>query len=246
MPTRSDKIAKTLRENIMRRKDVSIDHISLPQNKLIVAIDTKDLESAVSLCSNLKDVVGSFKLGLEFFMANGLYGTKRIAGFGVPIFLDLKFHDIPNTVGGAIESLLAGTNKVFMITVHASGGVEMLKRAKESAGDAVNVMGVTALTSLTSSISDVLFMAEKVTESGCDGVVCSGLEVAAIKEKFPDLKIVVPGVRPSWYGVQDDQKRVVTPQKATQDGADFIVVGRPITKSENPRQAAMDILKEFI
>jgi orotidine-5'-phosphate decarboxylase len=215
--------------------------------KLICAIDTIDVVKAVALAKAVKPHVDMVKLGLEFFYAHGVEGYRAIAKAGVPIFLDLKLHDIPNTVAGGISALLP--LKPAMLTVHASGGLEMLKAARlESKKSKSIVLGVTILTSLDQQAigeigfsqkleSHVLRLAELVYKAGLKGVVCSPHELAAIKTRFKnDLITVVPGIRHAGSD-KGDQSRTMTPLQARIDGADYIVVGRPITQAKDPDKA---------
>jgi orotidine-5'-phosphate decarboxylase len=189
------------------------------------------------------------KLGLEFFSAHGHHGVHEMAALGLPIFLDLKLHDIPNTVASAIQALSSLTPSI--LTVHAAGGRAMLEDAKASAPPSCRVVGVTVLTSLDakdlSSIGvpggeheQVERLTNLAHEAGLDGVVCSGFEVAAAKKLWRDGFFVVPGVRPAG-GAVGDQKRVMTPRQALDNGASVLVVGRPITKAEDPDAAARAI-----
>jgi orotidine-5'-phosphate decarboxylase len=193
--------------------------------------------------------VGGLKLGLEFFCANGPDGVAEMAKIGLPIFLDLKLHDIPNTVAKAMQSL--HSLKPAIVTVHAAGGRAMMEDAKAAAPTGTKVVGVSVLTSLDGedlhSIgvpSDPHAQVEKLTmlakEAGLDGVVCSGAEVAAAKKIWPRGFFVVPGVRPA-DSHSSDQKRVVTPRKALDAGASILVIGRPITQAADPDEAARAI-----
>jgi orotidine-5'-phosphate decarboxylase len=216
---------------------------------IFVAIDTPDLERAMDIAARVKHHVGGIKLGLEFFSANGRAGVREIAALGLPIFLDLKFHDIPNTVGKAIQALRPLEPSI--LTVHAAGGRAMMEDAKAAAPTGTKVVGVTVLTSLDDSDllaigvegdphGQVMRLAMLAKEAGLDGIVCSGHEVAAIKKLWPKGFFVVPGVRPA-NGDAGDQKRVVTPRQALDDGASILVVGRPITQAEDPDAAARAI-----
>lgn len=218
-------------------------------NRIYVAIDTPDLARAQALAQKVRHHVGGLKLGLEFFCAHGAGGVREMAHIGLPIFLDLKLHDIPNTVAKAVQSL--GPLAPAILTVHASGGRAMLEDAKAAAPVGTKVVAVTMLTSLDSNdLSDtgvigspadhVRRLADLAAESGIDGIVCSGEEVAAVKKAWPKGFFVVPGVRPS-NGVIGDQKRVVTPRVAVDAGASILVIGRPITQAEDPDAAARAI-----
>lgn len=218
-------------------------------NRLYVALDTPDLEKAKAIAARVRHHVGGIKLGLEFFMANGRHGVSEMHALGLPIFLDLKLHDIPNTVGKAIQAL-RGLDPAIL-TVHAAGGRAMLEDAKAAAPANTKVVAVTMLTSLDNddmvSIGltpdpheQVLRLTELARSAGVDGIVCSGEEVAAAHKAWPKGFFVVPGVRPA-NGVTADQKRVVTPRAAVDAGASIIVVGRPITQAADPDQAARAI-----
>ncbi|HEX8256181.1 MAG TPA: orotidine-5'-phosphate decarboxylase [Allosphingosinicella sp.] len=214
-----------------------------------VAIDTPDLDRAKAIAARVRNHVGGLKLGLEFFAANGRHGIREMAELGLPIFLDLKLHDIPNTVGKAIQALRP--LEPAILTVHGAGGRAMLEDAKAAAPLGTKVVAVTVLTSLdTDDLAaigiggDPHAQVERLTglarEAGLDGVVCSGNEVAAAKRLWPDGFFVVPGVRPS-NGNVGDQKRVMTPRAALDAGASILVVGRPITQAEDPDEAARAI-----
>jgi orotidine-5'-phosphate decarboxylase len=216
---------------------------------IYVAIDTPDLERAKLIATKVKGHVGGIKLGLEFFSANGRAGIREMATLNLPIFLDLKLHDIPNTVAKAVQALRP--LKPAILTVHAAGGRAMMEDAKAAAPEGTKVVAVTVLTSLDSDDLSSIGLArdpheqvERLTllakEAGLDGVVCSGNEVRAAKKLWPKGFFVVPGVRPPDVTVAD-QKRVVTPRQALDSGASIIVVGRPITQAEHPGEAARAI-----
>ena len=218
-------------------------------NPVFVAIDTPGLQRATELAQTLHGYVGGVKLGLEFFCANGPEGVARIAEIGIPLFLDLKLHDIPNTVAGAMRSLAPLLPAI--VTVHAAGGRAMLEAAKAAAGHNTKVVAVTVLTSLDQSdlrsigVDDaphdqVQRLAALARDSGLDGIVCSGAEVKAAHSAWTDGFFVVPGVRPEGSAV-GDQKRVVTPGAAVADGASILVIGRPITEAADPAAAAREI-----
>jgi orotidine-5'-phosphate decarboxylase len=218
-------------------------------NPVFVAIDTPGLRRATELAQALRGSVGGVKLGLEFFCANGPEGVARIAEIGIPLFLDLKLHDIPNTVAGAMRSLAPLLPAI--VTVHAAGGRAMLEAAKAAAGHNTKVVAVTVLTSLDQSdlrsigVDDaphdqVQRLAALARDSGLDGIVCSGAEVKAAHSAWTDGFFVVPGVRPEGSAV-GDQKRVVTPGAAVADGASILVIGRPITEAADPAAAAREI-----
>ncbi len=216
---------------------------------IYVAIDTPDLESAKQIATRVRHHVGGIKLGLEFFSANGRSGIREMAELGLPIFLDLKFHDIPNTVGKAIQALRP--LEPAILTVHAAGGRAMMEDAKAAAPKGTKVVAVTVLTSLDGSdlesiglVGDPHPQVERLTglarEAGLDGVVCSGNEVAAAKALWPEGFFVVPGVRPA-NSHSADQKRVMTPRSALDAGASILVIGRPITQAPDPDRAARAI-----
>jgi orotidine-5'-phosphate decarboxylase len=218
-------------------------------SRIYVAIDTPDLARAVSLAEKVKAHVGGLKLGLEFFAAHGHQGVREMAQIGLPIFLDLKLHDIPNTVASAIQALRGLAPSI--LTIHAAGGRAMMEDAKAAAPETTKVVGVTVLTSLdTDDLASIGVgggehaQVERLTglahEAGLDGVVCSGFEVAAARRIWRDGFFVVPGVRPAGDAV-GDQKRVMTPRKALDNGASILVVGRPITQAEDPDAAARAI-----
>ena len=216
---------------------------------IFVALDTPDPGRAGAIARAVAGHAGGVKLGLEYFSANGPDGVRRIADIGLPVFLDLKLHDIPNTVAKAIEALAALAPAI--LTVHASGGRAMLEAARSAAPAATKIVAVTLLTSLdqpdlaatgvSGSVADqVQRLATLARASGVDGIVCSGAEVAAARTAWPDGFFVVPGVRPEGADAAD-QKRVVTPRQALQDGASILVIGRPITAAADPAAAIRDI-----
>ena len=217
---------------------------------IFVAIDTPRLDTAQNLAVAVKAHAGGFKLGLEFFNAQGREGVSRLRERGLPIFLDLKLHDIPNTVAKAVEAVADLRPRI--LTVHASGGLEMMRAAKQAASDVTRVVGVTMLTSLSDedlkrsgvslkSNGYVDRLTDMTREAGLDGIVCSGLEVKAMRKAWPEGYFVVPGVRPAGMGAEADQKRIVTPEEAVRNGASALVVGRPITEADDPQAAARAI-----
>lgn len=218
-------------------------------NPVFLALDVPQLDAARALAEKVRGHIGGLKLGLEFFCAHGSHGVHEIAHLGLPIFLDLKLHDIPNTVAGAMQAL--HVLEPAIVTVHASGGRMMMEDAKAAAGENCKVVGVTMLTSLDerdmarTGISGtphdhVLRLAELAEASGLDGIVCSGQEIAHVHQQWKDGFFVVPGLRPAGSAV-GDQKRVVTPRKARDDGASVLVIGRPISRADDPLAAARDI-----
>jgi orotidine-5'-phosphate decarboxylase len=216
---------------------------------IFVAIDTPDIDRAKAIAAKVRGHVGGLKLGLEFFCANGRHGIREMADLGLPIFLDLKLHDIPNTVGKAVQALRA--LEPAIVTVHAAGGRAMMEDAKAAAPPGTKVVAVTVLTSLdrddlaaigvpADPHEQVGRLTELAREAGLDGVVCSGNEVAAAKKIWPGGFFVVPGVRPA-DAHAGDQKRVMTPRAALDAGASILVIGRPITLAPDPDLAARAI-----
>ena len=216
---------------------------------IFVAIDTPELERATAITQAVRDHAGGVKLGLEFFCAHGPAGVERVAALGLPVFLDLKLHDIPNTVAKSVAALAPLAPAI--LTVHATGGHEMLRAAKQAAPPGTRVVAVTLLTSLDqadlgdlgmtwSPKDQVTRLARLARDAGVDGIVCSGEEVADAKAAWPHGFFVVPGIRPAGADI-GDQKRVVTPDRALQDGASVLVIGRPITAAPDPAQAIRDI-----
>lgn len=232
------------------------------KNPIICALDTTDIEESDRLIKVLREDIGAVKLGLEFFTANGAIGVRQLAYHNIPVFLDLKFHDIPNTVAKAIKAT-AGIN-TFMMTVHTSGGRAMLQAAIDASmevayltgKDRPLIIGVTVLTSLDQAdinmigIKDnldvqVARLADLAQSCRMDGVVCSPYEIAGLRKQCGnDFTLVVPGIRPEGSNA-DDQKRTLTPIEAIQKGADYLVIGRPITKSPDPGKTAKEIYKSL-
>ncbi|WP_435417323.1 orotidine-5'-phosphate decarboxylase [Parerythrobacter aurantius] len=218
-------------------------------NPVYLALDLPRLEAAKALATRVKSHIGGIKLGMEFFYAHGHHGVHEIAHVGLPIFLDLKLHDIPNTVAAAMQSI--HVLEPAIVTVHASGGRAMMEDAKAAAGDKTKVVAVTMLTSLDerdlqrtgingSAHDQVLRLAELAEASGLDGIVCSGQEVGAVHKQWKKGFFVVPGLRPAGSAT-GDQKRVVTPRQARDDGASVLVIGRPISRADDPLAAARQI-----
>ncbi len=218
-------------------------------SRVFVAIDTPDLARAKDIAARVRHHVGGVKLGLEFFLAHGQPGVRAMAELGLPIFLDLKLHDIPNTVAKAVQAL--SPLEPAILTVHAAGGRAMLEDAKAAAPPHTKVVAVTVLTSLDAqdlaaagvggpAHDQVLRLTELARLAGLDGIVCSGEEVAAAKAGWPGGFFVVPGVR-SAEGPAGDQKRVVSPRAALDAGASVLVIGRPITQADDPDAAARAI-----
>lgn len=237
-----------------------------PRSSLIVALDFDSLSSSLKFAKQIADLVGMFKIGSQLFTAAGPVAVKEIAALGCGIFLDLKFHDIPNTVAGAVLSCAAMTG-VQLVNVHALGGAAMLHAAAQaiSAGqpmgaDRPRLLAVTVLTSMDQKAirevgiggppkTRVLKLAKLAKSAGVDGVVASVQEARAIRKACGrDFLIVTPGVRPAEKAPtssKDDQARTATPTEAIKAGADFLVVGRPILTAPDPRAAAQAIVEEI-
>ena len=231
-----------------------------PQSRLIFPLDVPDKTAAQKLLEALRDEVGLFKVGLELFMAEGpeflqVVSAASPSGF----FLDLKFHDIPATMGGAHSKVFKG---VRFTTIHVDQGRKLLSAMVRGLSDDVKILGVTVLTSLDKDdllsvgidprYADnpgklVLLRAELAKDAGCSGVVCAGPEARAVKERFgQDFLVVCPGIRPDWGQVpSDDQRRTMTPYEAIKAGADYIVVGRPIRLAADPVAAARRVVEEI-
>ncbi len=229
---------------------------------VLVALDTTDLDQARAWARVTAGSVAGVKLGLEFFNARGPEGVRRVAEMGAPIFLDLKFHDIPNTVAGAVRAVVP--LQPAILNVHAGGGPAMLRAAGDAARETAaklgitppKVIGVTVLTSLSNedlaavgqqpaAADQVRRLAALTKSCGLDGVVCSPHEIAQLRRDLgPDFLLVTPGVRPSWAAA-GDQKRVMEPREAMAAGADFLVIGRPITGAADPAEAARRIALEI-
>jgi len=233
------------------------------KDRLIVALDVPSLDEAVALIKELKDDVGMFKVGLELYAHCGTKLFEAMKAEGVSFFFDCKFHDIPNTVARASEGLVG--HGIAMFNIHASGGLEMMRataqatraKADEVGQAAPKIIAVTVLTSIgehelraelgyTSGVTELVIGLSKLAlEAGLDGVVSSAQEICAIRKACgPNFLIVTPGIRPAWSAA-DDQKRIVTPRQAVTDGVDYIVVGRPVTQSNNRRDAAKRIVEEM-
>jgi orotidine-5'-phosphate decarboxylase len=219
-------------------------------NPIYLALDLPRLDSAEALARKVAGHVGGLKLGLEFFCAHGQHGVHEIAKIGLPLFLDLKLHDIPNTVAAAMQSI--HVLEPAIVTVHASGGQAMMEDAKAAAGERCKVVAVTLLTSLDeadmaatgvggSAHDQVLRLAELAHKAGLDGIVCSGQEVSAVHRQWKDGYFIVPGLRPANGNGTADQKRTVTPRAARDAGASVLVIGRPISRAEDPVAAAKAI-----
>ncbi len=226
-------------------------------NPIYLALDLPRLDSALALARKVKGHLGGLKLGLEFFCAHGHHGVHEVAKIGLPIFLDLKLHDIPNTVAAAMQSI--HVLEPAIVTVHAAGGRAMMEDAKAAAGKRCKVVGVTLLTSLDQSDmaatgvggtahDQVLRLADLAQQAGLDGIVCSGQEVGEVHRRWPDGFLIVPGLRldsgnagGNAGGNHGDQKRTVTPRAARDAGASVLVIGRPIARAADPLAAARAI-----
>jgi len=236
--------------------------MSQERNPVFVALDTTDAAEAKAWARRVAGSVGGIKLGLEFFYANGPAGVRAVMAEvpDKPLFLDLKLHDIPNTVAGGVRAVCA--LKPRYVTAHVAGGPAMLRAAADAArqaggADRPKLLGVTILTSLSEDDLDragfarrpmheqVARLAALARDNGLDGVICSPHEVATLRAAFgPEFVLMVPGVRPTWSGA-DDQKRVMTPAEAMRAGATHLVIGRPITKAADPAGAASRIAEEI-
>jgi orotidine-5'-phosphate decarboxylase len=221
----------------------------------IVALDFPTSEIAVAMVERIGDVCKFYKVGSELFTGAGPQIVQTLRALGKDVFLDLKFHDIPNTVRGAARSAAATGAK--LITVHASGGREMIAAAVEGAGEHCGVLGVTILTSMDTTTlkaasgrktievyGEVLRLAGECAAVGAFGVVCSGLEVQKIKGKYAEqLQLVVPGIRPAGGKKTDDQKRTVTAAEAAKAGASYLVFGRMITEAKDPKAELISVMR---
>ena len=227
-------------------------------NPICVALDTPDLDRARALARQLRPHVGYMKIGMEFFYAHGAKGYEAVAAEGLPIFLDLKLHDIPNTVTSGMKSLMQLSPRPVIVNLHAAGGLDMMKAAADAVDGRAKLIAVTILTSLSNEdIWAVGFnekqdtgahaasLAKLAKTAGLDGVVCSPHDLAGIRAAAgPEFLTVVPGIRPA-AGASHDQKRIATPKAARTAGADILVIGRAITGSPDPVAAAQKILGEL-
>jgi orotidine-5'-phosphate decarboxylase len=225
---------------------------------ICVALDTPDLDRAVSLARALKHHAGYMKIGLEFFYAHGAAGYAKVAREGLPLFLDLKLHDIPNTVAQGFSALMQLEPRPAIVNLHAQGGFDMMKAARDAVGHQSKIIAVTILTSLSnddiwqtgldrdrSTDEHALNLATLSHAAGLDGVVCSPLDLEAIRQQLPrDFLTVVPGIRPAMSQAQD-QKRIATPKAAIAAGADILVIGRAITSAKDPVAACIEISGEM-
>ncbi len=227
-------------------------------NPICVALDTPDLERAKTLARELKSHAGYMKLGMEFFYANGRAGYEAVADQGLPIFLDLKLHDIPNTVAQGLNSLMALSPRPAIVNVHAQGGFDMMKAARDAIAGRAKLIAVTILTSLSNediwntglnpelhTDAHALNLASLTYEAGLDGIVCSPHDLAGVRQNLPRaLLTIVPGIRPADANAHD-QKRIATPKSAIDQGADILVIGRAITGATDPVLACQNILAEL-
>lgn len=225
-----------------------------PRDRIIVALDFPSQDEALILVSKLGDAVSYYKIGLQLYTVAGPAVVAAVAATGAKIFLDLKLHDIPNTVAKAVGS--AGQLGVQMLTIHLSGGADMLRGAVKAKLPGLALLGVTVLTSstqetlrqigVTGSVDEqVVRLADLGREAGLDGLITSPQEVGALRQRLGKrITLVTPGIRPAWAGA-DDQKRFTTPREAIDAGADYLVIGRPITGAEDPRKAAEKIVAEL-
>jgi orotidine-5'-phosphate decarboxylase len=234
----------------------AINRFELAREKLIVALDVPDASSAADLVARLDGTCLWFKVGLELFTAAGPAVLDPILKRGHSVFLDLKFHDIPNTVAGAVRS--AAATGAELLTVHAAGGPDMLEAAAQAVACLPNppqLLAVTVLTSMDqlqlaaigidhSPETQVVRLADAASEAGINGFVASPEEVAALRHRFPTATLVIPGIRPAGADVAD-QKRIATPAAALAAGASYLVIGRPITQAPNPVAATQAILEEM-
>jgi orotidine-5'-phosphate decarboxylase len=223
-------------------------------DKIIVALDVPTKSKALELVEKLRDQISFFKIGLQLYTAEGPEMVRAVSSMGARVWLDLKLHDIPNTVARAVES--ANRLGVQMLTIHLSGGNEMVRAATAARANNMLLLGVTVLTSSTEETlreigiqdnvdNQVLRLAKLGVEAGVDGVVASPHEIKTLRREFGDrLKIAVQGIRPTW-AEPGDQKRFMTPCEALDAGADYIGIGRPITGHANPREAVAKILNEL-
>ena len=224
-------------------------------NPIIAALDVSTDDEALALAAEVAPAVGAFKIGKELFVSAGPDIVQRVRDTGAEVFLDLKFHDIPNTVAKAVAS--AARLDVQLLTVHASGGAAMLRAAQKASGqNGPLVLGVTVLTSMDESdlaelgiskspADQVRHLAKLATAAGLRGLVCSPMEIAPLREILPaEIQLVTPGIRPAGADA-GDQKRVLTPSEALAAGANRLVIGRPIYAAENPRTAAEAILESL-
>lgn len=241
---------------------MTAQHLLRPEDKIFVALDYDNQEDALRLADRLGDTITTMKVGLQLFFKSGPVILDRLQEMGFKVFMDCKFHDIPNTVAGASDSVTA--HGVYMFNVHVGGGLEMMRRAKEAAVQRAHalgipvpkVIGVTQLTSTSQQVMNeeigiegsvrdcVVRYARQAQAAGLDGVVASGHELEAIRSACgEDFLTVIPGIRPTWAAA-NDQARIMTPTDALRRGAHYLVIGRAITHADDPRSAALRILEE--
>lgn len=232
----------------------SEERLKNARERLIIALDVDRADRAISLVRDLSSEVSVFKIGLQLYTASGPEIVRAVAETGAIIFLDLKLHDIPNTVAKAVAA--AAELRVAMLTIHLSGGSRMIEAAVAAAPPELLLLGVTVLTSsddttlretgVTSGVAEqALRLAQLGTAAGIRGLVASPHELVSLRAAVrDDVRIVTPGVRPTWAAA-DDQKRFTTPHEALQRGADYLVVGRPVTGHAQPREAVRQIIAEM-
>ena len=225
-------------------------------NRVIIPLDVSSVSGALALVDQLGDEADFYKIGFELYTRGGLEVVRELVSRDKRVFLDIKLHDIPNTVARAVEA--ASDLGVDLLTLHASGGQRMMEAAAEARSGHLKLLGVTVLTSMTtdemasvwgrkiSLVRDEVFrLANLGKEAGLDGIVSSALEASWIRQKIgPSFLIVTPGIRPAGSS-SDDQNRVATPREAIRNGADFLVIGRPITRADDPSAAFAAVLKEI-
>lgn len=220
---------------------------SAATQRLAVALDFASVAPALDLFERLQGAAGLFKVGSELFLQTGPDAVRRLVDRGAPVFLDLKFHDIPRTVAAAARE--AACMGVTVFNMHAAGGVEMMRAAAQASRDVrpeTKVIAVTVLTSLPATEDQVVRLAAAAQEAGLDGVVASPREMRALRSRFgPDFLLVSPAVRPAWAAASHDHQRSATPADAASAGADYIVVGRPITGAADPVAAAARVVEEI-
>src|SRR6266567_4023837 len=228
--------------------------MTTPADQIIVALDVPTKEKAIGLVAKLRDQISFFKIGLQLYTAEGPEIVRAVLSTGAKVWLDLKLHDIPNTVARAVES--ASAFGVQMLTIHLSGGSEMIRAATAARTNNILLLGVTVLTSATEQTLREIGIADKVedqvlrlaklgVEAGIDGVVASPHEIRKLRTEFGNkIKIAVQGIRPTW-AEPGDQKRFMTPREALEAGADYIGIGRPITAHQRPSEAVAKILQEL-
>jgi len=237
----------------MRDVSTSLD-MTKAADKIIVALDVPSKKEALDLVEQLREQISFFKIGLQVYTAAGPEIVRDVLGTGANVFLDLKLYDIPNTVAHAVES--AAELGVQMLTIHLSGGEAMVRAALSARKNNMSLLGVTVLTSLDETMIRALGISSTIEEqvsrlakmgvaAGIDGLIVSPYEIEVVRPQFgDDIDIIVPGIRPAW-SKPGDQKRFMTPRQAIEAGADYLVIGRPITAHPNPREAVTKILEEL-